>query len=76
MQDDSHLVNAKLIDGRVYVQQPDGSFVETAGKFDAATFDATTEDDIARMAEEDGEEAFFDPDMGPTRLVHPLVHAD
>ena len=54
------MTHAKVVDGTLYVLLGDGSWQETESETDWGRFDALTEDDLRRFAEEDGEAEDFD----------------
>ena len=53
-------IRARLIDGRVYIVNPDGTETPAPQEIDWAKVDATTEEDIARQIAEDEAEARTD----------------
>jgi hypothetical protein len=46
-----------------------------SGRIDIARFDSLTEEDIERMAAEDGEDEWFDPAAQPDRVSRPYEPA-
>jgi uncharacterized protein (DUF4415 family) len=59
-------------DGRVLIEQPDGSYRKTAGETDWDKVDAMREEDIERLAIEDMQELGIDPDwMKHAKPVYP-----
>ncbi|MCB9960265.1 MAG: hypothetical protein H6843_16840 [Rhodospirillaceae bacterium] len=68
------ITRAKLIDGKVYVEQPDGSLAEMQGQTDWARLDALTDEDIERMAAEDPDDVIV-PEGAPYRIVKPPLPA-
>ena len=57
------MTQAKVVNGRMYTLQDDGSWQETQSETDWAKVDAQTEADMRRFAEEDGEADDFDRDI-------------
>lgn len=57
------MTQAKVVDGTIYILQHDGSWQESRSESDWSKFDALTEDDMRRFAEEDGEADCFDQEI-------------
>ena len=72
---EAHITKAKLIDGKVLVQQADGTYREVKGLTDFARVRSFTEEEIERMAKEDGEDDYFPDDQEPTRVRRPVEPA-
>ena len=76
MSENERIVRAtKLSDGRVLLEEPDGSLHFARGQTDWAAVDAQTEEDIARQIAEDPDDPANDPgwpdDPEKFRLVYP-----
>lgn len=73
MNEPERLTQAKVIHGKMHILQDDGSWQEDTCKADWAKFDALTEEDMRRFAEEDGEADDFDRDIPQEayRIRHP-----
>ncbi len=63
------MTRARLVDGKVLIRQADGTFREEAGLTDWDRVATFTEEEIERMATEDGEGDAFPPDAPPARVV-------
>lgn len=48
------ITRARLVDGKVMIEQADGTFCEAKSRTDWARLRSLTDQDIERMAEEDG----------------------
>lgn len=72
MSEQDKITNARLVDGKVYIEQADGTWRETAGETDWERVRAFTEEEIERMAEEDGTADM--PDY--VRIVRPFEAAE
>jgi hypothetical protein len=71
MNAEGRTTKATLIDGKVFVQQADGSWREAEDRTDWARVDSFTEEDIERQAEEDGDAEWFPEGFTPSRVVRP-----
>ena len=54
MSEQEQITRARLVDGKVYVQEPDGTWREGRDESNWDRVRAFTEEEIERMAEEDG----------------------
>ena len=63
------ITRAKLIDGKVMIEQADGSYRESEDRTDWARVDAFTDEDIERMAKDDGDDAVFPEDEEPKPIA-------
>ena len=72
MSEQDRITRARLIDGKVYVEEPDGTWREGRDESDWNRVRAFTEDEIERMAEEDGTADM--PDY--VRIVRPFQAAE
>jgi hypothetical protein len=70
------ITEARLVNGKVYVKQAGGTYEETASQTDWARVDATTDEEIERQAEEDGDNEWFPDDLEPVRVVRPYEPAE
>ena len=68
---EERITKAKLIDGKVLIEQADGTYLEAEDRTDFARQRSFTEEEIERMAKEDGEDACFPEDQEPTRVLRP-----
>lgn len=73
MSNPERITRAKTLHGKLYSQQPDGSWVEAKSKTDLSRADSFSEEDIQRMSEEDGDADWFDDDS-PWTVVEPGKH--
>jgi uncharacterized protein (DUF4415 family) len=64
----------KLKDGRVLLEQPDGSLHFAVGQTDWDAVDATTEEDIARQIAEDPDDPANDPDYPDDPVKFSVVY--
>lgn len=64
----------RLSDGRVLLEEPDGSLRFAEGQTDWAKVDATTEADIARQIAEDPDDPGNDPAYPDDRERYPMVY--
>jgi hypothetical protein len=67
---------AKLIDGKVFIRQADGTWREAEDRTDWGRVDSFTDEDIERQAEEDGDAEWFPDDLKPARVIRPYEPAD
>jgi uncharacterized protein (DUF4415 family) len=75
MSESERIVTAiRLPDGRVLIEEPDGTVHVETGKTDLAAVDATTEDDIARQIAEDPDDPGNDPAYPDDRGKYPIVY--
>ena len=51
---EERITRAKLVDGKVLIEQADGTYREADDRTDFARLRAFTDEEIERMAEEDG----------------------
>ena len=72
MSEQDRITRARLVEGKVYVEEADGTWRETAGETDWDRVRAFTEEEIERMAEEDGTADM--PDY--VRIVRPFEAAE
>ena len=72
---EERITRAKLIDGKVMIEQADGSYREAEDRTDWARVDALTDEDIERMAKEDGDEAFLPEDEEPKPIARRVAPA-
>ena len=70
------ITKARLVDGKVMIEQADGTLRKAKGQTDWARVDSLTDADIERMAKEDGEDGFFPDDQKPTRVSRPFEPAE
>lgn len=73
MSNPERLTQAKTINGKLCILQPDGSWVEARSETDLSRADSFSEEDIQRMSEEDGDADWFDEDS-PWFVVEPGRH--
>jgi uncharacterized protein (DUF4415 family) len=68
-----HITRAIMTtDGKVLIEQPDGSYRPAESQTDWARLDAMTEEEVERLAAEDMAELGIDPDwMDRTQVVSP-----
>ena len=75
MSESERIVRAtKLKDGRVLLEEPDGTLHFAVGQTDWAALDATTEEDIARQIAEDPEDPANDPAYPDDLEKFPIVY--
>ncbi len=72
---EERITRAKLVDGKVMIEQADGTYREAEDRTDQARLDALTDADIERMAKEDGDADSFPDDQKPTRISRPFEPA-
>ena len=72
---EQRITKARLVDGKVMIEQADGTLREAKGRTDWGRVDALTDAEIERLAKQDGEDAFFPEDQEPTRVSRPLAPA-
>jgi hypothetical protein len=67
---------AKLIDGKVFIRQADGTWREAEDRTDWRRVDSFTDEDIERQAEKDGDAEWFPDDLKPACTIRPYQPAD
>ena len=76
MGEKDRITEARLVGSKVCIKQAGGTYEETASQPDWARVDATTDEEIERHAEEDGDDEWFPDDLEPVRVVRPYEPAE